>query len=236
VVLGLLLAILFTLFDLGAFLAEARARREDAKAGRPLPEGLLRAAEGFKSRPSGHPEELLAAEEVLLDRALSRAELLAKIGPMLGLMGTLIPLGPGLAALGRGDIQGLAEAVVVAFDTTVVGMAAGGVAWAIARVRRRWYAERLMRLELLLREKDLGSEVAGAEQGVPSRDGAQGPERAMILASPRGCGPTRSGKLPREHWAAQQGLQPGKTDPASDGGDEGEAAPPRTATGHGGRG
>jgi len=64
-------------------------------------------------------------------------------------MGTLIPMGPGLAALGAGDIAGLAQAIIVAFDTTVVGLAAGGIAYVISKVRKRWYEDNLTTLETL---------------------------------------------------------------------------------------
>lgn len=50
---------------------------------------------------------------------------MAKLSPMLGLMGTLIPLGPGLAALGDGDVKILSTAMSVAFDTTVLGLLSG---------------------------------------------------------------------------------------------------------------
>ena len=75
---------------------------------------------------------------------------MTRLGPTLGLMGTLIPMGPGLAALGGGDIQGLADAIVIAFDTTVVGLAAGGVAYVISKIRRRWYEEDISNLETLM--------------------------------------------------------------------------------------
>jgi hypothetical protein len=83
----------------------------------------------------------------LARRRLDRSELLARLGPMAGLMGTLIPLGPGLAALGRGDVQTLAGAVTVAFDTTVLGLAVGAVGFCLHRLRRRWYEATLERLE-----------------------------------------------------------------------------------------
>lgn len=70
---------------------------------------------------------------------LERSDLLARSGPMLGLMGTLIPLGPGLTALGSGNIDILATALTVAFDTTVIGLLAGLIAYITGRVRRRWY-------------------------------------------------------------------------------------------------
>ncbi|MGM0411893.1 MAG: MotA/TolQ/ExbB proton channel family protein [Pseudomonadota bacterium] len=80
-------------------------------------------------------------------RRIERADLLARLGPMLGLMGTLIPLGPGLAALGDGDLTQLARAVRVAFDTTVVGLLVGVAGFLLGRLRRRWYDEALDRLE-----------------------------------------------------------------------------------------
>ena len=52
-----------------------------------------------------------------------------QLGPILGLLGTLIPLGLGLAALGSGDIVTLAEALTVAFDTTVTGLVIGALAY-----------------------------------------------------------------------------------------------------------
>src|SRR5690606_6415373 len=81
-------------------------------------------------------------------RRIERADLLARVGPMLGLMGTLIPLGPGLAALGRGELEVLAEAVTVAFDTTVMGLLIGIVGFVLARLRRRWYDQALDVLEI----------------------------------------------------------------------------------------
>jgi len=80
-------------------------------------------------------------------RRIDRADLIARIGPMMGLMGTLIPLGPGLAALGRGDLDVLAEAVTVAFNTTVLGLLAGIIGFMLGRARRRWYDGAMAELE-----------------------------------------------------------------------------------------
>ena len=78
---------------------------------------------------------------------LERADLLARIPPMLGLMATIIPLGPGLAALGKGDPAQLASAVTVAFDATVLGLVAGIAGLVIGKLRRRWYEELLEAME-----------------------------------------------------------------------------------------
>ncbi|WP_230623633.1 MotA/TolQ/ExbB proton channel family protein [Stutzerimonas stutzeri] len=80
-------------------------------------------------------------------RRLDRADLIARVGPMLGLMGTLIPLGPGLAALGDGNVQILSVAMRVAFDTTVLGLLIGVGGFALGRLRRRWYDELLDEIE-----------------------------------------------------------------------------------------
>lgn len=88
--------------------------------------------------------ELLAC---LANKRIDRADLIARMGPMLGLMGTLIPLGPGLAALGRGELDVLAQAVTVAFNTTVLGLLAGIIGFLLGRLRRRWYDAAMDELE-----------------------------------------------------------------------------------------
>lgn len=79
--------------------------------------------------------------EATARRRIERADILTRVAPMLGLMGTLIPLGPGLAGLGQGNLSILTGAVNVAFDTTVLGLLAGIVGFVIGRLRRRWYEE-----------------------------------------------------------------------------------------------
>ncbi len=96
--------------------------------------------------------KMKAAGDVLRVQALARhrlerADLLARIPPMLGLMATIIPLGPGLAALGQGDPAKLASAVTVAFDATVLGLVAGIAGLVIGKLRRRWYEEVLEAME-----------------------------------------------------------------------------------------
>lgn len=85
--------------------------------------------------------------QALARHRLERADLLARIPPMLGLMATIIPLGPGLAALGQGNPAQLASAVTVAFDATVLGLVAGIAGLVIGKLRRRWYEEVLEQME-----------------------------------------------------------------------------------------
>ena len=62
---------------------------------------------------------------------------LAKLGPILGIMGTLIPLGPALLGLAQGDLETLASNLVVAFATTVVGLLVALTASTVAAARKR---------------------------------------------------------------------------------------------------
>ena len=76
------------------------------------------------------------------EKAAKRTEItriLVRVGPMLGLMGTLIPMGPALLALSQGDVVTLANNLIIAFGTTVLGLLIGGVAYMMTEVRNRWY-------------------------------------------------------------------------------------------------
>ena len=109
---------------------------------------------------------LLAQEELNYVRITNRTDLITRLGPMLGLMATLIPLGPGLIALGEGDPKGLADALLTAFDATVTGLAAGGIAFAVSRLRKRWYEDYLSTLESLMESL---MEVLGRGRGTEKK-------------------------------------------------------------------
>lgn len=72
-------------------------------------------------------------------KRLERTRILVRMGPALGLMGTLIPLSPALAALGDGDVQRLTDDLRVAFSVTVAGLLVGAIAFAVSLVRDRMY-------------------------------------------------------------------------------------------------
>jgi hypothetical protein len=69
---------------------------------------------------------------------------------MLGLMCTLIPLGPGIVAMGRGNVAELSMSLLVAFDGTVAGLVAAVVTMAVTAVRKRWYGQYILVLESLM--------------------------------------------------------------------------------------
>ena len=96
--------------------------------------------------------ELLEREQDRYDNIVRLSELLARLAPMLGLLGTLIPLGPGIIALGQGDTYTLSTSLLTAFDTTIAGLVAAAFAIVVSSIRRRWYREYGSLLEALCTE------------------------------------------------------------------------------------
>ena len=103
---------------------------------------------GVKARKA-LASELISSEETRLIKVTNKTDILVRLGPILGLLGTLIPLGPGLAALGSGDINTLAQSLTIAIDTTVKGLAVGGVAYLISKFKKQWYESDLIDVETL---------------------------------------------------------------------------------------
>ncbi|MBQ9675125.1 MAG: MotA/TolQ/ExbB proton channel family protein [Bacteroidaceae bacterium] len=96
-------------------------------------------------------ERLLANYEVDAEKELGQCRSLLKLGPMLGLMGTLIPMGPALVGLAAGDITSMAYNMQVAFATTVVGIMTAVIGIITLQVKQRWYAHELNDLEYIFK-------------------------------------------------------------------------------------
>ncbi|NLC76497.1 MAG: MotA/TolQ/ExbB proton channel family protein [Clostridia bacterium] len=187
VIIGLTLLLILSFIYLGEFAAEYRQRRQLnqvpvkdflsslsrqgawQKQAQPekIPQLLKPAYSKFVAETGNDvrvskvlAQDLLQREELKAAKIIAKTDMIAKLGPMLGLMGTLIPLGPGLAALGQGDVKALSQAVIVAFDTTVIGLAAAAIATLVSKVRRHWYEDYLNSLETML-QLCLGSEAIG---------------------------------------------------------------------------
>jgi biopolymer transport protein ExbB/TolQ len=175
----LLLLIGVTIVMLGSILAEFFSERRRLKVKIPLlidemqgktneEMGLLMKQSGLLERqkraldlmiqrsnlPEGEREalagQLIFEEQNHYDKIRRITDLIAKIAPMFGLMGTLIPLGPGIIALGQGDTKTLSASLLVAFDTTVAGLISAAVSYVISNIRSRWYEEYMVGLETMM--------------------------------------------------------------------------------------
>lgn len=89
---------------------------------------------------------LIEESEFKVSKSLELVDIVAKVGAACGLLGTIIPMGPGLAALGAGDMQTLTTSLTTAFNTTTAGLAAANICYVISKIRRRWYEEEITAL------------------------------------------------------------------------------------------
>ncbi len=94
-------------------------------------------------------------------RSLDLLKVVVRVGPGLGLIGTLIPMGTGLSALGQGDVERLSADLVVAFTTTVVGLFEGMLAYFFFTVRKRWVERDVMDMEVIAEMATGGGTRAG---------------------------------------------------------------------------
>jgi biopolymer transport protein ExbB/TolQ len=108
---------------------------------------LTEVARAILSNEPAGIEHALEDYELAVQRRLDHTRVLVRAGPALGLMGTLIPLAPGLAALGHGDVATLATDLRTAFAATTIGLLVGTVAFALTLTRTRMYTEDLTALE-----------------------------------------------------------------------------------------
>ena len=109
-----------------------------------------------KEHSTAHIQKLLSDFVVDADKDLATSKTMTKMGPMLGLMGTLIPMGPALAGLASGDIASMAYNMQVAFATTVVGLFISATGFVTQQIKQRWYLQDMINLEFfteLLKEK-----------------------------------------------------------------------------------
>lgn len=98
-------------------------------------------------------ETLLAHTRRRFQKKLEHLRILVRVGPSVGLIGTLIPMSTGLAALSQGDMSRLSSDLVLAFTTTVVGLAVGVTAFVLYTVRSRWLESDLEILTLVMESR-----------------------------------------------------------------------------------
>jgi|GEM_PF-128722 len=123
--------------------------------------------------------QLIADEEIRYGRIVKITDLVSRVAPMFGLMGTLIPLGPGLIALGQGDTSTLSSSLLIAFDTTVAGLISGAISYVISGIRKNWYEEYMIGLETIMETiLDVQSAERDKTQGQINGQAAQAQARA----------------------------------------------------------
>ncbi len=98
-----------------------------------------------------YSDYLISNFENEAEKDASLSKLLAKMGPVLGLIGTLIAMSPALVGLSTGDISGMAYNMQVVFATTVVGLVVSAVGLVTLQFKQRWYAKDVNNLDYVSR-------------------------------------------------------------------------------------
>jgi biopolymer transport protein ExbB/TolQ len=168
---GLLFLFARSLFTLGSFYSHySQKTKTDTAINTPISNRITEPEEIVASIPendqslvagycrqliscTSHAEvlRLMSCFEIEADRNLSASKTLSKLGPILGLMGTLIPMGPALVGLAAGDISSMAYNMQVAFATTVIGLLVGAIGYMTMQVKQRWFLQDYTNLEYLSR-------------------------------------------------------------------------------------
>ncbi len=94
-------------------------------------------------------ESLNQKKQLEMFKEVDRIRLIVRIGPSLGLMGTLIPMGTGLAGLTQGNMAQLSSSLILAFTTTVVGLALGITAHFFSVIKEQWVMDDLRQINLI---------------------------------------------------------------------------------------
>jgi biopolymer transport protein ExbB/TolQ len=149
VILTLLLLLCWSVFILGEFVGEAIRRRKRRWL-------VLVALNDWEQGEETRLDTFLSELEIRVMKKLESCHLVLRLGPIFGLVGTLIPLGPALQSLARGDMETLARNIHIAFATTVVGLVSAAIAFVVLTVRKRWYAQDLTHVEKVLKAVRVG--------------------------------------------------------------------------------
>lgn len=133
-----LIAILFlyAFWVLGEFAVLALRRRKGA--GRAL-------VARFSAQPNLSADEL----DVLAHKALEAPRIASRVTPMLGLVATMIPMGPALKSLADGNLAEVSNNLTIAFSAVILALIAASITYWVVNVRRRWLAEEILEIEAL---------------------------------------------------------------------------------------
>lgn len=170
VVAGLVLLVAWVAIYFGGFLREWLERRQGISAPferyrKQLTAALEDATEKFNLDIA--MERLLQTAELAQVKSLDRIRFVIRVGPALGLMGTLIPMGISLSSLAQGDMPKMAGSMVTAFTTVVVGLATSVVAYLLSLVKEKWVRADLREMEYqteLMLRNHLGRPTQPAEE------------------------------------------------------------------------
>lgn len=123
---------IYSIFQIGVFFTQVYKRKKDALGAYPI------YAYARKNHIT-NSDDL----EILAYKKLERIAIITRVAPMLGLVATMIPMGPALKALANGNIQGISENLIIAFGAVIFALLTASITFWITSVRKRWYASEI---------------------------------------------------------------------------------------------
>jgi len=138
---GVILLFLYAVFSLGAFITLYLQRKLGQKQlQRITSQQEMAKIRGFSilnlmaKKPAVTREDM----EIAAHKEIDWLRTTSRIAPMLGLVATMIPMGPALKALSDGNVQGISENLIIAFTAVIFALLAASIAFWIASIRKQW--------------------------------------------------------------------------------------------------
>lgn len=132
-------ALIYALMSLGVFLQEIVQRMRHTYQSRLMAFAMQDGATSMR-----HSDDL----ELWIMRRLETLRIVSRTTPMLGLIATMIPMGPALLALTSHDAAAVGKNMVVAFSSVILALIAATISYLVLTVRRRWLLQELRQIEL----------------------------------------------------------------------------------------
>lgn len=147
VIIAILIMFIYGLFAAGRFVSQSLIRRKGAiNYLRDVQQAKLQPIPGYQihnyfvQNPQASEDEL----QVFALKKLETLRIVTRLSPMLGLVATMVPMGPALKALADGNIQGISENLIIAFAAVIWGLVVSILTFWPASVKKRWYADEMI--------------------------------------------------------------------------------------------
>lgn len=163
VILTILVLFIYSLFAVGRFVSQWAIRRQgkisyirQIKAARPHTIPGFQIHNYFVNNPGASEDEL----EVFALKKLEMLRLVTRLSPMLGLIATMIPMGPALKALADGNIQSISENLIIAFAAVIWGLVVSTLTFWPASVKKRWFADEMINIRKIKEQQQTEQETS----------------------------------------------------------------------------
>lgn len=171
VLLAILFVFFYGFFVFGQFSMQAFQRNKGAiEFQRQQPSrGEFRQIPGYElhNYHLSHPASTFDELEVFALKNLEFVRLITRIAPMLGLIATMIPMGPALKSLADGNIQGISDNLVIAFAAVIFGLVAATLTFFVASVKKRWLAVELIEAQKRIEQATIDSASSASAKEEP---------------------------------------------------------------------